>query len=388
MRFLHTAISFCLFLLILYAPVLGAAKLAISPGSPYELGRLEEGRIYNYKLLLRNTGDSEVLVEPPFVSCGCVRVLSPKEKSTLGPGKSLEINFSFNSRGYSGKVINYIYLKTNDPEQPLQKIEIVAEVVPGPKIQISVIRPADCLVCDIESQLELLKKIFLNPEIIFIEANSTQGKKLIEELALEGLPAFVLDKDVEKNAAYLRFKDKLEAKGNYYLVKPSFIGLSYFVSRQRIPAALDLFISPLQKNSLPALEVAQNYNPQVHFLVLQDPQDKTLKAPGGLKEIEEASRAVCVMKYYPQKFFAYLKCRINNPDTSWWEDCAIGLDLEKIRSCAKSKEGEELLRENILLTNELYITSGPVFLLGNQEIFGLAAQINPEDLQKILDKNK
>jgi protein-disulfide isomerase len=71
-------------------------------------------------------------------------------------------------------------------------------------------------------------------------------------------------------------------------------------------------------------------------------------------------------------------------DSSWWEDCAGDMEINKIKVCARGMEGRTLLRENISLNKELGILMGPTYLLGNQEIFASQGAPSNEELKKIL----
>jgi hypothetical protein len=70
----------------------------------------------------------------------------------------------------------------------------------------------------------------------------------------------------------------------------------------------------------------------------------------------------------------YLICRARNIDSSWWEDClSKKADIAKIKTCAQSEEGRNLLKENIALGKELDIMFGPSCLADNQEISACSA---------------
>ena len=42
---------------------------------------------------------------------------------------------------------------------------------------------------------------------------------------------------------------------------------------------------------------------------------------------------------------------MENIQSTWWDDCAakVGIDASSIKKCAKSKEADRLLKENIIL---------------------------------------
>jgi len=174
-------------------------------------------------------------------------------------------------------------------------------------------------------------------------------------------------------------------KGNFYMVKPQFSGIAYFLERKNIKGRLDLFISLYDKNTLALLDMIKEFNPIVHFLAVEKAKDNFAAKDGNL-EVEEYLRSVCVQKYYPANFWDYISCRGEFINTSWWQDCLNKLDTNKIMVCAQGEEGKELLRENINLNKELQIISGPAYLLDNQEIFGSQGVPKKEEFKKIIKR--
>jgi hypothetical protein len=151
-----------------------------------------------------------------------------------------------------------------------------------------------------------------------------------------------------------------------------------------VKGKLDLFVSLFDRTSPDILAVIKEFNPEIHFLAIKEANK--FDAPGGGREIEEYLRAACVKKYYPQRFWDYISCRSQNIESTWWEDCAAGLDTNIIRICAKSNEGNALLRDNTRLNKELHIMLGPTYLLDNQEIFSSKGAPSREELRKIIKR--
>ena len=143
---------------------------------------------------------------------------------------------------------------------------------------------------------------------------------MISDFGIKALPVYLLDKQIEKEKNFDNLRDKLERKGNFYMLKPEFGGISYFLQRKRIKGKLDLFISLYEKNTTNLLDIIKEFNPAVHFLAIE--QDKGFEAARGNLEVEEYLRSVCVQKYYPENFWDYISCRAKNINSSWWQDCA------------------------------------------------------------------
>jgi hypothetical protein len=252
------------------------------------------------------------------------------------------------------------------------------------KVSLLVIKPKACVVCNEAEVVNFLQRAFPGLAVSYINYPSSKADKLIKDLAIAGLPVYLLDKNIEQEKAFMPLSKNLEQKGQYYMLKPEFSGMSYFQDRKYIKGKLDVFISLYDKNTPAVLEAVKTLQPNIHFLVIE--KDGSLYSLKGAVEIEEYARSLCVQKLYPQQFWNYLTCRSKNIESSWWEDCLGNYDAGKIKSCARSPEGNELLRKNTALNRELRVTSGPVYLMHNQQIFGTQGEPKKEELEKILNK--
>jgi 5'-nucleotidase len=250
------------------------------------------------------------------------------------------------------------------------------------QLRLIVIKAQDCVVCNTDLVIEQLKKQFpgLNPE--FVDLKRAQG--LIKDLSIEVLPAYIIGGEIEKEINFENFKKNLELRNGLYLLKPEASGISYFIRRQVKKGNLDLFFSLFDKDSAALLAVLREFNPVLHFLVVE--KDKDFEAKGGRLEVEECLRGVCVQKYYPKEFWDYLACRAKNINSSWWEDCLIQADAQKIRNCARGEEGRSLLKENIALNKEVQVSLGLSYLLDNHQIFSTRGVPSKEELRKIIRK--
>ncbi|RJP29717.1 MAG: hypothetical protein C4533_01645 [Candidatus Omnitrophota bacterium] len=249
------------------------------------------------------------------------------------------------------------------------------------QVNITVIKPKDCVTCNTEGVLGFFKKVFSNLKIINIEYPGKQAEEIIASVKPESLPLYLFDESIVKDEAYVKLKNSIMQNGKYYVVDPKFSGFSYFLGRNKAAGQRDLFINLFEKDAASVLEAVKEFNPAVHFFASENE-----KAAGGSNayQEEEYMRAVCIEKYYPQDFWDYITCRSKNIYSSWWQDCLGKLDPNKISACARSAEGKELLDKNSGLTKELKINFGPTFLMNNQEIFGIKGAPNKEELKSII----
>jgi 5'-nucleotidase len=252
------------------------------------------------------------------------------------------------------------------------------------KVGLLIITTKLCNVCNTEAMVKRLKTLFPGLVTSYLYYPQAAATKLISDFGIKALPVYLLGKEVRQEKNFDNLSANLEVKGDFYLLKPNFSGIAYFLERKSIKGRLDLFISLYDKNTPELLDTIKDFNPTIHFLAAE--QEDRFQAAGGGPEIEEYLRSVCVQKYYPQVFWNYIGCRAKNIDSSWWDDCLGNLDANKIKSCARGREGGDLLRENISLNKELQIISGPTYLLDNQEIFSSKVTPKKEEFEKIIKR--
>ncbi|OGX16425.1 MAG: hypothetical protein A2166_00860 [Omnitrophica WOR_2 bacterium RBG_13_41_10] len=254
---------------------------------------------------------------------------------------------------------------------------------PANPVNLLVITPKVCQACNTQTLVNHLKIHFPGLAVSYLYYPGREAAKKIKAFKLETLPAYILGKEIEKEAVFANFKTNMEARGDAYVLKNTFTGLSYYLKRKTIPQKFDLFISLFNKDTPILLETVREFNPEIHFLVVQ--QQDNFEAAGGYLETEECLRSVCLRKYYPATFWQYLECRSKNINSSWWDDCLKDQAMQDtIKTCARSPEAKELLRDNIALNKELSIMFGPTYLIDNQEIF--SGVPSKEELKKILKR--
>ncbi|MFH0855316.1 MAG: hypothetical protein V1869_02185 [Candidatus Omnitrophota bacterium] len=252
------------------------------------------------------------------------------------------------------------------------------------KAHLTIITAKDCLAFNSELIIRFLRKQFANLDISYIYYPDKKALKLLDDFKATGLPVFLLGKEIAKDKNFDNLKPNLIESDDFYMLKPAVGGISYFIKRQRDKGKLDLFISLFDKDSFGVLNVLKEFNPAVHFLASLK-GDKIETMHGDL-EAEEDLRAVCVQKHYPQAFWSYITCRAKGIDSSWWDDCAVGMDLNKIKSCARTEEGRGLLKKNCGLNQEVGVMFGPTYLLDNIQIFSSKGAPSKEELKKIIRK--
>jgi len=278
-------------------------------------------------------------------------------------------------KGFLGKCLN--------PGQSNARCEFIEPK----KIELTVIAPRQATINFDTTRIEdYLKRFFPGIEVKrLLYPDAPEAEELIKKVNLVTLPIYLLSKEVEKESGFEQVKNNLILKDNFYMLKPNFSGVSFFLKRPRQEGRVDLFLSLYDKNASGVIEALKELKPEIHFLVFE--QDGEFFAQRGRPEVEEYLRSVCVRKYYPSNFWDYISCRANKIFSSWWDDClGSGLDPKKIKTCAQSDEGGSLLRQDNALTRELEVMFGPTYLLHNQEIFGIDGVPTKEEFEKLISQ--
>jgi hypothetical protein len=102
----------------------------------WDFGKVKEGQVKTHVFVFDNAGDAPLLIKRVRTSCGCAAALISDKN--VDPGKGGELKVTLNSRGYEGNIAKYIYVETNDRNQPVKQLQISAtiEVPPKPRIDL------------------------------------------------------------------------------------------------------------------------------------------------------------------------------------------------------------------------------------------------------------
>ncbi len=82
----------------------------------FSFGNIKQGKKIEHDFILKNTGQSDLLIRRVWATCGCTAV-EPK-KNIIPPGRSTQIKTIFNTAGRTGNQKKMITVITNDPKNP------------------------------------------------------------------------------------------------------------------------------------------------------------------------------------------------------------------------------------------------------------------------------
>ena len=96
----------------------------------HDFGTINEGEVVETEFIVKNTGETDLIIADAKGSCGCTVPVWPKEP--IAPGQSAPIKVSFDSTNKPGKQSKTVTLTTNT-EAGNENFSIKAEVTPKNK---------------------------------------------------------------------------------------------------------------------------------------------------------------------------------------------------------------------------------------------------------------
>ena len=120
----------------------------------------------------------------------------------------------------------------------------------------------------------------------------------------------------------------------------------------------------------------------VHYITsVKNSTVEGIRSLHGIEEAKEDLRQLCVMKYYPDKFWSYIEginaqCYPGSREPAVLDQCwrnvsvPLGIDAEKVTSCAYSSEGISMIKDDERITTEKQITGSPTLLINGQTYAG------------------
>lgn len=97
--------------------------------NPYlwDFGRVKAGEVLKHEFIFKNESLKTLKIKEVHTSCGCT--VSEVKKKVLLPQESTSIGVTFSTKGYSGLTQQFIYVNTDNLDNPVIKYIIKADVV-------------------------------------------------------------------------------------------------------------------------------------------------------------------------------------------------------------------------------------------------------------------
>ena len=127
--------------LFVFVGVLSAQKSGpkiSTSADTFDFGTIKEGSKVNHDFEIINAGDAVLKIDKVRASCGCTA--AKPEKDSLAPGESAKIHVEFNSAGRSGIQQKYVYVFSNDPNDPQFRFQFTTNVVASSSPEASTLK--------------------------------------------------------------------------------------------------------------------------------------------------------------------------------------------------------------------------------------------------------
>ncbi len=92
----------------------------------HDFGAVQQHTVVKALIPFKNTGNGTLRIKEVRSSCGCAG--SFVTKKAIKPGEEGALDIRFNSGDYNGRIVRYITITTNDPENKTIEFRIIAEV--------------------------------------------------------------------------------------------------------------------------------------------------------------------------------------------------------------------------------------------------------------------
>jgi len=126
------------FALAAAAPAQAKKPRAVFKAMSHDFGKVKQGDVVSHEFTFRNEGDAPLVVEKIETTCGCTAALVSEKR--IGPGRDGKIKTTFDTRGYSGRLSRYLYLVSNDAENPRRELSVSADIEVPPSARIDIDR--------------------------------------------------------------------------------------------------------------------------------------------------------------------------------------------------------------------------------------------------------
>ncbi|MDP2905491.1 MAG: DUF1573 domain-containing protein [Candidatus Omnitrophota bacterium] len=106
----------------------GAEQQTAAPAeeNAWDFGKVQETQVVTHNFVLKNHGQKVLNIKEVTTSCGCT--VSTVKKKQLAPGEETTIEVKFKAKGYNGPTKQFVYVHTDDPDKPVIRFAIRANV--------------------------------------------------------------------------------------------------------------------------------------------------------------------------------------------------------------------------------------------------------------------
>ena len=148
-------------------------------------------------------------------------------------------------------IINMVNKPEDSQDTDPEDIELhpPTTVIPIQSNDYIILNSEDCINCDTERVQNIIKNWFPNIKSNTLDYNSLQGDKLVEQLDITLLPAYIFDKDIADLDNFNKLSQAFKEEEEYYVLSPEASGGTYYLERENLPNKIELFVLNGDANS-------------------------------------------------------------------------------------------------------------------------------------------
>lgn len=261
-------------------------------------------------------------------------------------------------------------------------------VVNDPVVTLTVITDPTCSSCDSKQIIDVTKQqLFPTAQIVTIDKDEAAAQKLISDLKIVALPAYLFSENVKETANYARVSGALEQSGNYYVIKAGAAGpVRYMVlpsiDGKAIEGSADApvtiiefsdfqcpFCKQFADNVYPTLKKDYIDTGKVKMVFMQFPLDQIHpNAHGAALASECAAEQGKFWEYHDELFKDQSKLEISDLKA---HAKTVGLDTASFNECLDSQRYEALVQAEMQTAQSFGISGTPGFLINGIFVGGL-----------------
>lgn len=106
-------------------PAASAQVISVDPLT-FDFGRMQQNEDRTTTVTIANQGAGLLEITEVTADCGCT--VPTLALDQLAPGEATTVELKFNSKKFSGKVIKMVHIHSNDPQNPVVDIMLLADV--------------------------------------------------------------------------------------------------------------------------------------------------------------------------------------------------------------------------------------------------------------------
>jgi hypothetical protein len=92
----------------------------------WDFGRVKKDQVVKHSFMLGNGSQKTITIKNINTSCGCTA--SKIDKTVLAPGETTKLEVQLKTKGYKGEVRQYVYVHTDNLDNPILRFIIKAYV--------------------------------------------------------------------------------------------------------------------------------------------------------------------------------------------------------------------------------------------------------------------